>query len=55
MSSTTNHRSTPQCGFTTTIIGASFEQALSKTIGDLKVEGSGTLSDIDIQHAWKNS
>ena len=40
-------------GFTTTLIGASFDQALSKTIAALKAEGFGILSDIDIQHAMK--
>jgi uncharacterized protein (DUF302 family) len=40
-------------GFTTTLIGTSFDQALSKTIAALKVEGFGVLSDIDVQRAMK--
>jgi uncharacterized protein (DUF302 family) len=40
-------------GFTTTLIGMSFDQALSKTIAALKSEGFGVLSDIDVQHAMK--
>lgn len=38
-------------GFTTTLIGISFDQALAKTIVALKAEGFGVLSDIDVQHA----
>jgi uncharacterized protein (DUF302 family) len=40
-------------GFTTTLAGLSFDQALSKTIAALKAEGFGVLSDIDVQHAMK--
>ena len=40
-------------GFTTTLTSTTFEQALAKTIGALKIEGFGVLSDIDVQHAMK--
>ena len=40
-------------GFTTTLTGTSFEQALAKTIAALKSEGFGVLSDIDMQQAMK--
>lgn len=40
-------------GFTTTLIGSSFDDALSKTIAALKAEGFGVLSDIDVQRAMK--
>jgi len=40
-------------GFTTTLSGTSFDQALSQTIAALKAEGFGVLSDIDVQHAMK--
>lgn len=40
-------------GFTTTLTGVSFTQALAKTIDALKAEGFGVLSDIDVQHAMK--
>ena len=40
-------------GFTTTINGISFEQALAETIVALKAEGFGVLSDIDVQQAMK--
>ena len=40
-------------GFTTTLTGTSFEQALAKTIAALKAEGFDVLSDIDVQHAMK--
>ena len=40
-------------GFTTTLTGTSFEQALAKTIAALKAEGFGILSDIDVQQAMK--
>ena len=40
-------------GFTTTLAGTTFDQALAKTIASLKAEGFGVLSDIDVQHAMK--
>lgn len=40
-------------GFTTTLTGLSFEQAVLKTIDALKAEGFGVLSDIDVQQAMK--
>jgi uncharacterized protein (DUF302 family) len=40
-------------GFTTTLIGTSFDQALPKVFAALKAEGFGVLSDIDVQHAMK--
>lgn len=40
-------------GFTTTLTGITFEQALAKTLAALKDEGFGVLSDIDVQHAMK--
>ena len=43
----------PMYGFTTTLTGSTFEQALTKTIAALKAEGFGVLSDIDVQHAMK--
>ena len=41
-------------GFTTTLTGISFEQALSRTIDALKNEGFGVLSDIDVRGAIKD-
>jgi len=41
-------------GFTTTLTGTTFEQALARTIAALKAEGFGVLSDIDVQHAMKD-
>jgi uncharacterized protein (DUF302 family) len=41
-------------GFTTTLSGVTFDQALAKTLGALKAEGFGVLSDIDIQRAMKD-
>jgi uncharacterized protein (DUF302 family) len=41
-------------GFTTTLTGIAFEQALQQTIGALKAEGFGVLSDIDVQAAMKD-
>jgi uncharacterized protein (DUF302 family) len=35
-------------GFTTTLSGATFDQALAKTLAALKAEGFGGLSDVDI-------
>ena len=40
-------------GFTTTLAGVTFEQAIAKTTAALKAEGFGILSDIDIQQAMK--
>jgi uncharacterized protein (DUF302 family) len=40
-------------GFTTTLTGASFDEAITRTIAALKTEGFGVLSDIDVQHAMK--
>ncbi len=40
-------------GFTTTLDGITFDQALQKTIDALKAEGFGVLSEIDIQSAMK--
>ena len=40
-------------GFTTTLEGISFDEALERTIAALKVEGFGVLSDIDVQRAMK--
>ncbi|WP_298829564.1 DUF302 domain-containing protein [uncultured Piscinibacter sp.] len=40
-------------GFTTTLTGVGFDQALEKTIAALKAEGFGVLSDIDVQAAMK--
>ena len=40
-------------GFTTTLTGIPFNDALTKTIAALKAEGFGVLSDIDVQHAMK--
>jgi uncharacterized protein (DUF302 family) len=40
-------------GFKTTLTGIPFEEALSRTIAALKIEGFGVLSEIDIQNAMK--
>ena len=40
-------------GFTTTLTGTTFDQALARTIEALKLEGFGILSDIDVQAALK--
>ena len=41
-------------GFTTTLSGVSFDDALAKTTQALKAEGFGVLSDIDVQAAMKD-
>jgi len=41
-------------GFTTTLTGITFEQALSRMIEALKGEGFGVLSDIDVKGAMKD-
>jgi uncharacterized protein (DUF302 family) len=40
-------------GFTTTLAGITFDQAIAKTTDALKAEGFGVLSDIDLQRAMK--
>lgn len=40
-------------GFTTTLTGLSFDEALAKATAALKAEGFGVLSDVDIQRAMK--
>jgi uncharacterized protein (DUF302 family) len=40
-------------GFTTTLNGITFDEALQKTTQALKAEGFGVLSDIDVQAAMK--
>ena len=40
-------------GFTTTLSGTSFDEALAHTTQALKEEGFGVLSDIDVQAAMK--
>jgi uncharacterized protein (DUF302 family) len=40
-------------GFTTTLTGLSFDEAIVKTTAALKAEGFGILSDINVQHAMK--
>ena len=40
-------------GFTTTLSGLSFDEALDRTPAALKAEGLGVLSDIDVQRAMK--
>jgi uncharacterized protein (DUF302 family) len=41
-------------GFTTTLTGVGFDQALEKSVAALKAEGFGILSDIDVQAAMKD-
>ena len=41
-------------GFTTTLNGIPFDQALAKTLAALKAEGFGVLSEIDVQKAMKD-
>ena len=38
-------------GFTTTLTGTTFDQALTKALAALKAEGFGVLSEIDVQKA----
>ena len=40
-------------GFTTTLNGVSFDEAVDRTVAALKNEGFGVLSDIDVQRAMK--
>jgi uncharacterized protein (DUF302 family) len=40
-------------GFTTTLSGITFDQALTRTLAALQAEGFGALSDIDVQHAMR--
>lgn len=40
-------------GFTTTLTGVAFDDAVEKTLAALKTEGFGVLSDIDVQRAMK--
>jgi uncharacterized protein (DUF302 family) len=40
-------------GFTTTLAGQTFDEAIVNTTAALKAEGFGILSDIDVQHAMK--
>ena len=40
-------------GYTTTLTGIDFEQAIARTTAALKAEGFGVLSDIDVQRAMK--
>lgn len=41
-------------GFTTTLTGTTFELAIARTIGALKSEGFGVLSDVDVQQTMKD-
>jgi uncharacterized protein (DUF302 family) len=41
-------------GFTTTIQGTTFDEALARTLQALKEEGFGVLSEIDVQAAMKD-
>jgi len=40
-------------GYTTTLTGLSFDEAIDKATAALKAEGFGVLSDINVQHAMK--
>jgi uncharacterized protein (DUF302 family) len=41
-------------GFTTTLTGLSFNEAVAKTIDAMKEEGFGVLTDIDVQRTMKD-
>jgi len=41
-------------GFTTTLTGTTFDEALARTVEALKAEGFGVLSDVDVQRAMKD-
>ncbi len=41
-------------GFTATLLGVSFDDALARTTDALKAEGFGVLSDIDVQRTMKD-
>lgn len=41
-------------GFTTTLTGLSFDEAMARTLAALKAEGFGVLSEIDVQRAMKD-
>jgi len=41
-------------GFTTTLTGLSFNEAVAKTMDALKEEGFGVLTDIDVQRTMKD-
>ncbi|MDP3883937.1 DUF302 domain-containing protein [Hydrogenophaga sp.] len=41
-------------GFTTTLSGVSFDEAIAQTTQALKAEGFGVLSDINVQAAMKD-
>jgi uncharacterized protein (DUF302 family) len=40
-------------GFTTTLSGLGFDEAMARTLAALKAEGFGVLSEIDVQRAMK--